>query len=95
MTKAVHDEDNQRLPATYANFLIMNDAVLLPFYNDKDRDEEARIQLQKAFPSRSCRYRLLSSDSSTRFTTLHYNAIPTRFCINNYERSESSATQMS
>ncbi len=52
MAKAVHDEDNQRLPATYANFLIMNDAVLLPFYNDKDRDEEARIQLQKAFPSR-------------------------------------------
>lgn len=52
MTKAVHDEDNQRLPATYANFLIMNDTVLLPFYNDKDRDEEAKIQLQKAFPSR-------------------------------------------
>jgi agmatine/peptidylarginine deiminase len=30
----------------------MNNAVLLPFYNDKERDEEARKQLQKAFPAR-------------------------------------------
>lgn len=52
MAKAVYDENNERLPATYANFLIMNEVVLLPFYNDKVKDEEARIQLQKAFPSR-------------------------------------------
>jgi len=52
MAKAVYDEDNKRLPATYANFLIMNDAVLLPFYNDKERDEKARTLLQKAFPTR-------------------------------------------
>lgn len=52
MATPVYDEDNERLPATYANFLIMNDAVLLPFYNDKVKDEEARIQLQKAFPTR-------------------------------------------
>lgn len=52
MAKPAYDEDNQRLPATYANFLIMNNAVLLPFYNDKERDEEARKQLQKAFPAR-------------------------------------------
>lgn len=52
MAKAVYDEGAERLPATYANFLIMNDCVLLPFYNDKERDEEARIQLQKAFPNR-------------------------------------------
>lgn len=52
MAAPVYDEDNERLPATYANFLIMNDAVLLPFYNDKVKDEEARIQLQKAFPTR-------------------------------------------
>jgi len=52
MAKAVHDEDNTRLPATYANFLIMNKAVLLPFYNEKEKDEEARQQLQKAFPDK-------------------------------------------
>lgn len=52
MAAPVYDEDNERLPATYANFLIMNDAVLLPFYNDKVKDEEARIQLQKAFPTK-------------------------------------------
>lgn len=52
MAKAVYDEDNDRLPATYANFLIMNDAVLLPFYNDEERDQEAKAQLQKAFPEK-------------------------------------------
>lgn len=52
MAKAVYDEDNERLPATYANFLIMNDIVLMPFYNDLKTDEEARAQLQKAFPEK-------------------------------------------
>jgi len=52
MARAVYDEDNVRLPATYANFLIMNEIVLMPFYNDKDMDEEARTQLRKAFPER-------------------------------------------
>lgn len=52
MAKAVYDEDSLRLPATYANFLIMNDIILLPFYNNQEKDEEARIQLQKAFPNR-------------------------------------------
>ena len=52
MAKAVYDEDNERLPATYANFLIMNDIVLMPFYNDTQTDEEAKVQLQKAFPEK-------------------------------------------
>lgn len=52
MAKAVYDEDNDRLPATYANFLVMNDAVLLPFYSDSERDNQAKVQLQKAFPTR-------------------------------------------
>lgn len=52
MAKAVFDEDNERLPATYANFLIMNDAVLMPTYNNKELDDVAIKQLQKAFPSR-------------------------------------------
>lgn len=52
MAKKVKDEDHFRLPATYANFLIMNNVVLMPFYNDPETDEIARQQLQTAFPTR-------------------------------------------
>jgi agmatine/peptidylarginine deiminase len=41
--------DWERLPATYANFLIINGAVLVPTY-DSPKDELALKQLQKAFP---------------------------------------------
>lgn len=40
-----------RLPATYANFLIINNAVLMPTYAST-KDEVAKKQLQKAFPGR-------------------------------------------
>ncbi len=40
-----------RLPATYANFLIINGAVLVPFYNSP-KDIIAGKQLEKAFPGR-------------------------------------------
>lgn len=43
--------DNERLPATYANFLIINDAVLLPIYNDP-HDKEAIEICKKAFHGR-------------------------------------------
>ena len=51
MADAVYDENGIRLPATYANFLIINDAVLMPTYNTP-KDEIAFKQLQKAFPDR-------------------------------------------
>lgn len=41
----------KRLPATYANFLILNGAVLLPCYNSA-KDEVAKAALQTAFPDR-------------------------------------------
>ena len=44
-------EAGQRLPATYANFLIINNAVLLPYYGT-DKDEVAKQLLQEAFPTR-------------------------------------------
>jgi len=50
MADAVYDNDC-RLPATYANFLIINGAVLVPFYGT-EKDEIASKQLQKAFPDR-------------------------------------------
>ncbi len=50
MADAVYD-DGYRLPATYANFLIINGAVLMPFYNSS-KDEVAKSILQTAFPDR-------------------------------------------
>lgn len=43
--------DGERLPATYANFLIVNDAVLLPVYNDP-HDAEAIEICRRAFKGR-------------------------------------------
>lgn len=40
-----------RLPATYANFLIINNAVLMPTYGTT-KDDIAKEQLQKQFPER-------------------------------------------
>ncbi|MDR0231818.1 MAG: agmatine deiminase family protein [Dysgonamonadaceae bacterium] len=50
MADAVYD-NGERLPATYANFLIINKAVLFPTYNSP-KDEIAKQQLQQAFPDR-------------------------------------------
>ncbi len=43
--------DNERLPATYANFLILNNSVLVPTYNQPDFDEQAIKTIQEAFPT--------------------------------------------
>lgn len=43
--------DGERLPATYANFLIINGAVLYPTYNQPENDNRAKEVLQEAFPS--------------------------------------------
>lgn len=51
MADAVFDEDGHRLPGTYANFLIINGAVLVPTYNSA-RDHGALAQVQKAFPGK-------------------------------------------
>jgi len=44
-------DDKDRLPATYANFLIINDAVLVPTYNDKN-DKNALEIFKMLFPQR-------------------------------------------
>ena len=43
--------DGRRLPATYANFLIINSAVLVPTYND-DNDALALERIAQCFPER-------------------------------------------
>ncbi len=47
----IYDKENNRLPATYANFLIINKAVLLPVYNC-ETDKIAIEKMQLAFPNR-------------------------------------------
>lgn len=46
---AIYDGE-ERLPATYANFLILNRAILLPTYNQPEKDDAAKRALQQIFP---------------------------------------------
>ncbi|MDR1403914.1 MAG: agmatine deiminase family protein [Tannerellaceae bacterium] len=67
--------EGERLPATYANFLIINGAVLVPFYNSP-RDEEAKAALQSAFPDREiigidC-FPLIKQHGSLHCVTMQY-----------------------
>jgi len=58
-TKAIY-EGEKRLPASYANFLIINGAVLMPTYSD-DNDDLAHAILQRAFP----KHEIVPIDCST------------------------------
>jgi len=51
MPKAVVYED-QRLPASYANFYIANKTVIVPIFQDEVNDKKALAILQKCFPDR-------------------------------------------
>ncbi len=46
-----YDDEGQRMPASYANFLIINGAVLMPVYGDPS-DEAAILCAAQAFPDR-------------------------------------------
>ncbi len=48
---AVFDEDGERLPATYANYLVINGAVLVPTYGDPN-DGAAMAAVGQAYPDR-------------------------------------------
>ncbi len=52
MAAPAYDEEGERLPATYANFLIMNNAVLYPTYGNEKLDAEAARVITEAFPGR-------------------------------------------
>lgn len=51
MPDAIHNANHHRLPATYANFLICNDAVLYPTYSDKN-DKIVHTLFKDLFPNR-------------------------------------------
>lgn len=77
MPSPVYDpDDGHRLPATYANFLVINGAVLMPTYGQPENDELARRQLQKAFPKYDivpidCRV-LIRQHGSLHCSTMQY-----------------------
>ena len=80
-----YDEEGNRLPATYANFLIVNGAVLMPTYNQPAKDTEAMNQLRQAFPGREvvpidCRI-LILQHGSLHCSTMQYPLVTSRiFC---------------
>lgn len=70
------EENGERLPATYANFLILNDAVLYPTYNQQENDRKAKEVLQQAFPQHEiigidCRA-LIRQHGSLHCVTMQY-----------------------
>jgi agmatine deiminase len=71
-------DGEDRLPATYANFLIINGAVLVPTYNDKN-DNKALEVFKKLFPKRDiigidCST-LISQHGSLHCVTMQYPKI--------------------
>ena len=51
LPRPIYDGDD-RLPATYANYLVINEAVLVPTYAQPDLDAEAIRIIGEAFPDR-------------------------------------------
>lgn len=70
--------DGERLPATYANYLVMNEAVLCPTYAQPENDRRALQAVARAFPGREvvgidCRA-LIKQHGSLHCATMQYPA---------------------
>ena len=70
------EEEGERLPATYANFLIMNKVILYPTYNQPENDACAKSVLEEAFPNHEiigidCRA-LIRQHGSLHCVTMQY-----------------------
>ena len=79
MPRAIYDEDGLRLPATYANVLVINGAVLVPTYDQPDLDAEAMRLIGEAFPGRDavgidCRS-IIKQHGSLHCCTMQYPKI--------------------
>ena len=51
LPRPIYDDD-YRLPATYANYLVINGAVMVPTYHQQDLDAEAMRIIGEAYPDR-------------------------------------------
>ena len=72
---ACYDDEGNRLPATYANFTIINDAVLVPVYG-LPQDEAALQIIKSCFPKKeiigiNCRV-LIEQHGSLHCVTMQY-----------------------
>ena len=50
LPSAIYDENGDRLPATYANYLILNDCLFMPTYNQPENDRLAMQTVKIAYP---------------------------------------------
>ncbi len=71
-------DDGSALPATYANYLLAGNAVLMPTYGQPDNDGEACRAIQAAFPGREviavdCRA-LIRQHGSLHCATMQFNS---------------------
>ena len=78
MPRPIYDGDD-RLPATYANFLIINGAVLCPTYAQSDLDAEALRVIGEAIPDREivgidCRS-IIKQHGSLHCCTMQYPSL--------------------
>ena len=76
LPRPIYDR-GERLPATYANYLVINGAVLVPTYNQPDLDAEALQIIAQAFPDREimgidCRAVILQHGSLHCCTMQYY-----------------------
>ena len=60
MPDAIFD-NGDRLPATYANFLVVNGAVIVPIYGQPEKDSKAADIIRQAYPDRD----IICIDAST------------------------------
>jgi len=72
--------DSDRLPATYANYLVINGAVLVPTYAQPDLDAEALRIIGEAYPDREiigidCRA-VIKQHGSLHCCTMQYYPAP-------------------
>jgi agmatine/peptidylarginine deiminase len=66
-------DEGRRLAASYANYLIVNGAVLMPAYGDP-ADDLARDVLAQAHPGRDRAGALPLADLAERQPALHHHA---------------------
>lgn len=76
MAAPAYDADGERLPATYANYLVMNDTVLYPTYAHPELDLAAAQAIRQAYPDRDvvgvdCRA-LICQHGSLHCATMQY-----------------------
>lgn len=58
---AIYDENGERLPATYANYLVTDNVLFMPTYGQNQKDELAMQTVRIAFPN----HKIVGVDCST------------------------------